>query len=612
MQSPFVEIVEIIEEVPVPMPEIEVSMPSTSKKRKASPKPKPQAKKAKLDDISAPIEKVLPRKKLEMLFNGRRSSLRSSSRESSVEPIINAGTSKLSTRSPSNASSESIPTELRKSGRQSVLSLTPASSGKDSESQKQTVKKCVEKPQSQSSQEDVPLASVIKRKTKRVKKLPTPEPEAEESENEEEKLAAPLRKKRATKKESPPKSKSRIESASSSNDESDDDNVDTAIRNSELVTNSAAAFVSNSRQRPSSILIRNDYLKSPPPDVVKRGRKPKKATEVGTAFDKLKTVITKKKSDDKSYVVPPKVQKRERLRTSAFKGNESGVSSNVKNELISYEPSSPPSPPPLLHDTHASRDISHNSDSSNEPLVTKRRKPKKSPTSKRKKDPPAKAEPEQILRISLDEALESSQEDLVPYNEIAEAVKVMEPPKKSGRTTLTAIKEFEKKKEELLLKLRKLRHFDCGNCKRKVTKHRWKEHWYAHGGMAWLEGYEKAIDINDWYDTLRRLINTVKIYGAAVMFCNKCNEEKKSALGHLSHIYICGETEETIESRKLQCELCSERFLPVNATYHKTKCSALKAAVKAPPSSESEDEQESATPDAFDLSGRVKRKSVKK
>jgi hypothetical protein len=147
-----------------------------------------------------------------------------------------------------------------------------------------------------------------------------------------------------------------------------------------------------------------------------------------------------------------------------------------------------------------------------------------------------------------------------------------------------------------------------------VSKHKWYEHFMGHGGLAWIENCEPPILLSDWNEALRRCINNFKIYKLTSMICPNCGEEKRSALGHLSHIFICGESEEAIEEKKLTCAHCTERYLPYHATAHKSKCSGMMTVV--PHSNEDKNERESEveenSTDSFNVSGRQKRNAVKK
>lgn len=205
------------------------------------------------------------------------------------------------------------------------------------------------------------------------------------------------------------------------------------------------------------------------------------------------------------------------------------------------------------------------------------------------------------------EVLEKAVESLVPYDEILTVLRFSSHVT-TGRPTLQEKATIERKRKETKKLLEKLKYFHCGNCQKDVTKQKWKDHWKNHGGIAWIDGFEKAFNLNDWEESLRRFVNNMKTYKVASLICSKCSEERKSALGHMSHIIICGFDDETVERRKKECTTCDAKILPFNYPYHKKTCSGLielqskieEIEVEDPPANE------------LDSSGRVKRKAVQK
>lgn len=217
-------------------------------------------------------------------------------------------------------------------------------------------------------------------------------------------------------------------------------------------------------------------------------------------------------------------------------------------------------------------------------------------------------------KIFVKELVESAIESKVPYDEILQGIKSCVVGKRLGRVSAQSSKEDEVRKQEYFKKLKALQFFRCGSCEFDVTKHKWTEHFLSHGGLAWVDGFETPILLADWNEALRRMIHGFKIYKQAAMRCPNCGEEKRSALGHLSHIFVCGESEEALEGKKLTCVHCSERFLPFYASSHKTKCTGMVTVV--PPSNNDDDgresEKEENSSESFNVSGRQKRKAVKK
>ncbi|CAO1419358.1 unnamed protein product [Diamesa tonsa] len=206
------------------------------------------------------------------------------------------------------------------------------------------------------------------------------------------------------------------------------------------------------------------------------------------------------------------------------------------------------------------------------------------------------------------EVLEKAVESLVPYDEILTVLRFASHVT-TGRPTFQEKATIERKRIETKKLLEKLKYFHCGNCQKDVTKQKWMEHWINHGGIAWIDGFEKAINLNDWEDSLRRFVNNMKTYKVPSLICSICSEERKSALGHLSHIIICGFDDETVERRKKECTTCDARMLPFNYPYHKKVCSGL---IELQSKLVEEVEVEDPPTNELDSSGRVKRKAVQK
>lgn len=221
-------------------------------------------------------------------------------------------------------------------------------------------------------------------------------------------------------------------------------------------------------------------------------------------------------------------------------------------------------------------------------------------------------------KVFVQEETEDAVEKMVCYDDIIEAIRISDPPRKNGRAS-SVIKPLEaKKKIEIESKLRSLKHFKCGSCTCLVTKHKWKYHLIDHGGMAWIDSFESPIDINDWNESIRRLNNYMRIYKLECYVCPNCDCIKKSALGHLSHIYTCGEDEETIERRKAQCQYCEERVMPFIMSSHRSKCKGLNkqkttaSEIIAEDGDDEEDANDVNSRESSVTGGRAKRKAGKK
>lgn len=366
---------------------------------------------------------------------------------------------------------------------------------------------------------------------------------------------------------------------------------------------------SNSKHK-SSILIRKNYFTSPDK------RKVKDETEMSRVVSQLTTTIDRKKQIDPSYVTPPTITKRERLRTSAFKGNFE-CSNDEDIQSTAAQPS-------VSSGSSVTNDQSESSRTIQERMKDMIEDQKKKISPKKTQEKVAeskKCRPKNLLgvlevtkKVFVQEPLETAIEKLVPYNEILQAIKVSEPSKKGRGKSLNKI--VDEKREENLKALQALKFFRCGACEFNVTKHRWLDHFHEHGGMAWIDEFEPPIRLEEWNEAVRRTNNNIKTYNLSVLKCPHCYQQKISALGHLSHLLICGESLEEIELKKINCELCDVKYLPCNASQHRSKCRGHKKFSEADDGDDENDKSgesdEDMTPESFNSSGRLKRKAVKK
>lgn len=380
---------------------------------------------------------------------------------------------------------------------------------------------------------------------------------------------------------------------SSSDSDQTSDNPETTARSLEL--KSRLNPIDSNSKRKSSIFIRNDYLK--PTD-----RKSNVNAGVSQMLQKLTTMISAKKENDSNYAERPLIEKRERLRTSAFKGND-GECSNDKDNHTDSEPETRPS---VSRESSAdSAIVQTNSDKSHNSSLKKHRRSRKKPSS----------DETVVKREFKQESLKASIENLVPYDQIVESIITGIAPKLKGRVNKNVAIETERKKEVLKKELKTLEYFHCGSCSYKVTKHLWIDHFLKHGGIAWIEGFDAPIKLEDWNEALRRTIRHYKIYNLIVMTCPNCLTEKRSAISHLSHLLICAESEEVVEKRKLTCELCNEKYFPFTATLHKNKCPGYQKLQVNDEESDVESEEdkgEGIAGEILNLSGRTKRNAVKR
>lgn len=485
--------------------------------------------------------------------------MKTTARENSLEPMLidlgNPEPAELDRKSRKSSSRESST---------APLAIARKKQASKSHSQKQ-------------SDSDSPL-SIVRRRLKTVPLRPSSGDDNEVQEQPRKRRGRPPKNSSAKK---PVKSKI----ASDSDSETETCNND-ASRNSELKSR-LSPLDSNSNIK-TSIFIRNDYLKTS--DL----RKQKGSTELTSVMEKLSATIASRKSSDPTFVTPATIEKRDRLRTSAFKGNKECSSDE---DIQSYSK-------PDTREPSVSRGSCHEPDSQ--------------PANNRRGRKAAARNNSATKKVFVQEPLENAIEAQVPYRQIVEAIgKAPSRGQGRGRTSLKAKHEYEIEMEKNLKELKALKFFRCGSCQFKVSKHLWVDHFLSHGGLAWIDGFEPPIDIQDWNECLRRTLNNYKSYQQTVFNCQHCNNEMRSAMGHLSHVFTCCESKETIEKRKIQCESCDEKYFPFTASFHRNKCSG-RVKVYAADDGDDEDEEKSSnsdeivTAESFNSCGRTKRKAVQK
>lgn len=206
----------------------------------------------------------------------------------------------------------------------------------------------------------------------------------------------------------------------------------------------------------------------------------------------------------------------------------------------------------------------------------------------------------------------SNEESKVPYKELSSLIMLSNAVAKKGRLSLSDKSSQDREKLELTKKLESLEFFQCGNCMKNITKTEWRNHVIEHAGVCWLENFEPAMNLDDWNESLRRIINVFKLYGIVLLTCTKCGAEKRSALGHLSHILICGESDEVLERRKIPCDLCNEKIFPFATSFHRTKCPALVSIKQEKIAIEVIQESVDLNVTEFSTTGRQKRQATRK
>lgn len=201
----------------------------------------------------------------------------------------------------------------------------------------------------------------------------------------------------------------------------------------------------------------------------------------------------------------------------------------------------------------------------------------------------------------------NKKESEVPYDEIVEIIMVSQNRTKMGRISQQRKELMNNEKLECRRQLEALKFFRCGNCKSEIQKDKWKKHLTDNNGTCWMEEFEPPMNFDDFNDCLRRIVAVFKHLSITSIQCSKCDEIKKSALGHLSHIIICNETAEVVDRRKITCEFCKERILPFHATFHRTKCLGLKPKDKI----KIEEPVEEDSNAEYSITGRLKRTATK-
>ncbi|CAO1419015.1 unnamed protein product [Diamesa serratosioi] len=378
-----------------------------------------------------------------------------------------------------------------------------------------------------------------------------------------------------------------------------------------ITTSTPKSLRSNRSESTSSTnkneMIRVDYMKESVTETVKNTVS--KVVTHSTDFCKVMEELNVTKKSKKPKVIANDIKP-----TSTTRERHSHLSNRIKSEETNVVP--PILPLPVEQNTSTSKVSKDKSKSvvkqkSVETIVNNSNKNKKDAPEKVKRGRKSGISATQILTppVLPEEKLEKAIESRVPYDQILTVLRFSSHVS-NGRPTLQEKAAIEKKRKETKKLLEALKYFHCGSCQKDVTKQMWHQHWINHGGIAWIDGFEKPFNLNDWEDSLRRFVNNMKTYEVSSLVCAICSEERRSAVGHLSHIIICGFDEETVEARKKECSTCDARMLPFNYPYHKKICTGLvelKTNVEV-----EEDEDEVAPTSAFDSSGRVKRKAVQK
>ncbi|KFB49824.1 hypothetical protein ZHAS_00017844 [Anopheles sinensis] len=119
--------------------------------------------------------------------------------------------------------------------------------------------------------------------------------------------------------------------------------------------------------------------------------------------------------------------------------------------------------------------------------------------------------------------------------------------------------------------------YKCGNCGKELHRSAWQEHFAFHNGVAFREGIDAPIDLQDVKAVGYAIHRFMKTNRRSEVICEKCSEVKKSHLGMASHLRTCGIPKEAIEATKATCEHCGRKMKVVSfATHQLLHCRVLR------------------------------------
>lgn len=137
-------------------------------------------------------------------------------------------------------------------------------------------------------------------------------------------------------------------------------------------------------------------------------------------------------------------------------------------------------------------------------------------------------------------------------------------PKKRGRPRITP-KPLEEEASAI--------KYTCGNCQAEIPENKWKAHEATHFGVTFRVGIDDPFDVEDVSNMGRIMIRFMKINKIQYLKCPKCGERKKSALGYISHVELCGLSADEVASLKAECEYCKKLYRKVSiASHQQTFC----------------------------------------
>lgn len=137
---------------------------------------------------------------------------------------------------------------------------------------------------------------------------------------------------------------------------------------------------------------------------------------------------------------------------------------------------------------------------------------------------------------------------------------------KRGRGKPTKAKKLQQ--TQIVSAVAATKSVTCGNCREDVLTQNWKKHIGSHYGMGWRDGIDAALDLNDEALTARVMTQFLKKNKISYLVCAKCGEKKKSSVGYISHMQICGLTAEELASARVKCEHCGKTYRKVSLPSH--------------------------------------------
>ncbi|KAG5897827.1 hypothetical protein JTB14_011827 [Gonioctena quinquepunctata] len=103
----------------------------------------------------------------------------------------------------------------------------------------------------------------------------------------------------------------------------------------------------------------------------------------------------------------------------------------------------------------------------------------------------------------------------------------------------------------------------CAVCNLQIERNSWLNHKLKmHNNLTWRMG-DIPLNMNDKHFVLSVLNALYKM--KKPLYCDKCNQTKKSVLGFLSHRSQCGID---LQKAKIQCTMCNKKVLPVSMPSH--------------------------------------------